>query len=159
MNPDKKPTITPEIIGKNPFLGKLEIHVNRVVSKNKFKHDKKEDIWLPADDNWEAVSFTRVYADSDRRLQMVELTPRGKDLLLWLIYEAETNLDYLWINKRRYMKECSITSLNTYKSALNDLIKNGYILATVVANTYWLNPHHFFNGNRIKKFPDNVVER
>lgn len=159
MNKYKKPSIDEKKLGKNPFLSSLKIAVNRVTSIDKYKFDKKDEIWEHAEMDWESVSFTRVYSDSQRRLLMVQLSPRGKDLLLWLIYEAESNKDWLWLNKTRYMEESNVKSINTYKEALNELIRENFITKSVISDVFWINPHFFFNGNRIKCFPENVVAK
>lgn len=158
MNKYKKPKIDEGTLGKNPFVSSLKIKVSSVVSKDKFRYDKKDDVWMNAEQDWESVSFTRIYSDSERRLQMAALKASAKELLLWLMYECETGKDWMWINKVRYMEENNINSINTYKSALNELIRTGYITKTVIADVFWINPHFFFNGNRIKCFPENIIK-
>jgi len=150
-----------EDLGENPFLTSLEVLIHEVKSSDKYKiHDKnagEDAIYERASFEYEATPYCKVFADAARRLHMVELTPRGKDLLMWLIYEIKPGKDWLHLNKERYMAENKISSINTYKAALKELIKKRFIGITVEIDYYWLNPHYFFNGNRIKAFPENVV--
>ena len=154
MERELKPDIQEEKLGGNPFIRNLKIGVNKLRSGDRYK--EIDGVWMKAEAELEATPFCRVYSDAERRLSMVELTPRGKDLLLWIMYELELNKDYVWIPKKRYMRESRISAVNTYKAALNELIRANYIVATVVSNVYWINPHYFFNGNRVKKYPNNV---
>ena len=158
-----KPEINEEDLGKNPFLNSLHVDVNSIKSDSKYQVYNKamgEDaIFELANFEFEATPYCKVYADSSRRLDMVALSPRSKDLLMWVMYEAKKNKDWLWVNKKRYMEESKVGSINTYKAALNELIKCGFITKTVIMDTFWLNPHYFFNGNRITKFPDNVKRK
>lgn len=156
MNKYKKPVIDEGKLGKNPFLALLKIRVFKNKTGDKYHHDDKENIWSNAEVEFEAENYCKVFCDAAKRLNMVELSPRAKDLLLWLIYEAENGKDYLWLNKVRYMEECRVGSINTYRSALNELIGVAFIIRTNHTDVFWINPSLFYNGNRIKKFPDNV---
>lgn len=161
--PKEKPEIDELTLGKNPFLNSLEVVVSSVKSDNKYKvhdrHSGDDAIYELASYDYEYTPYCKIFIDSDRRLLISELSPRGKDLFLWIVYEAKRNKDYLWLNKKRYMKESRVKSLNTYKEALNELIRFGIIVRAVPTDTYWLNPHYFFNGNRITKFPENIKTR
>lgn len=154
MSKYKKPVIDESKLGLNPFLVSLGIPVNKVKTEDRFTKDGDE--WYKSNFEYDGDVYCKVFSDSARRLRMVGLSARGKDLLLWLVYEADKGKDWLWLNKERYMDECGITSMNTFRSAVNDLIRKGYIIKTVFTDYYWINPHLFFNGNRIKTFPENV---
>lgn len=159
MNKYDKPKFTEDDLGENIFLDKLEVVVSRVKSDTAYKaHDvnSADAIFELANYDYEKVSYCKIFADADRRLKMVKLTPRAKDLLLWIMYEVKPGKAWIWLNKVRYMEENEIGSVNTYKTALNDLIKKKYLGITVVTDVYWINPDFFFNGNRIKSFPDNI---
>lgn len=151
-----KPEINEEMLGVNPFLNSLVVPVNKVQDKDgsRFTQDGQE--WYKADYEYDADTYCKVFSDATRRKLVSELTPRGKDLLMWVQYEAKKGKDWLWINKERYMEECTVASVTTYRSAVNELIKKGIIVKTVVTDTFWINPYFLFNGNRIKAFPDNV---
>lgn len=153
----EKPKFEEDELGINPFLSSLEIPVSKIKSDDRFTKDG--ELWYKANFEFDADNSCKVFSDSVRRLKMVKLSARGKDLLLWLVFEADKGKDYVWLNKDRYMEECKISSMNTYRSAVNDLIRNAYINRTVVTDIFWINPTLFYNGNRIKAFPDNVKEK
>lgn len=158
MNKEKKPEITEELMGLNPFVPNLRIPVNRVTFEKQFAKDK-DGVWLPVQRDLEVDESCRVYLDKERRLNMISLSARAKDLLLWIIYESKNSSEWIWINKHRYMKEGGVSSINTYKSALKELIRTGYLLGSVIKDVYWINPKYFFNGNRVNKFTDNIVRK
>ena len=154
----KKPEITREKLGNNLFLSNLKIPVNKMVLPGRFTVDKDGDI-LPAEQEFERDTYSRVYNDADRRLKMSKLSPRATDLLMWVIYEADIGLDYIWINRLRYMKEKRVRAYNTYKEALNELCRNEFLAITTIQSVYWINPYFFFNGSRSNAFPNNVIRK
>lgn len=158
MNEVKKPEIDIEKLGVNPFLSNLVIPVSAVTMAGQWKRDK-DGIMLPVEVDLDRDDMCRVYVGSGRRKQMAGLSARAKDLLLWVIYETETGCDYLWVNYRRYMKENGVKSYNTYITAVRELVGHSFIQLTIVQHVYWINPHLFFNGSRINKFPDKVVRK
>lgn len=158
MAKERKPDITAERLGDNPFLDKLKIPVNKLVLHGQYKPDK-DGHHLPVEIEIEAEHFCRVYVDKDRRKNMIRLSPRSKDLLLWVIYEVKTGEEYIWINRPMYMEESGVKAYNTYKEALNELIRLSFLRLSVIHGVYWINPGIFFNGSRVNKFPDNVVRK
>jgi hypothetical protein len=156
MARETKPEITKEKIGKNPFLSTLKVGVRKTPMHGTFKKDE-EGIWLTAEVDLEADKYCRVYIDHEKRIQVINLSARAKELLLWMVYESESRTEWIWIHKSRYMREANITAHNTYKNAINELIKNRFIIASVIQHVYWINPEYFFNGSRIPVFPDNIV--
>ena len=158
MNKTKKPEITSEKIGLNPFLGKLEIPVNRVTYEKQYEKDV-DGHWLPVQKELEASRHCKIYVSKENRLNMMKLSARAIDLFLWIVYESENSCEWIWVNKKRYMEERGVVSINTYKGALVELIKAGYLISSVIKDVYWINPDYFFNGNRVSVFPKNVVRK
>lgn len=158
MSKYEKPEIKEDELGINPFVTTLKVVVNKFKSDDKFKKEDY-DVWVKADFEFESVPYCKLFADADRRKVMALLSPRSKDLLMWVLYEVKKGKDYLWINKERYMEESTIASINTYKSAVKELVMKGYLNKTVVKDTYWINPHYFYNGNRLKNYADKVITR
>lgn len=153
-----KPKFNEELLGDNPFSLQLQIPVNIKEFHNQYKKDKDGDL-VPVFSELEADKACKVYIDSERRLRTNKLSPRAKELLMWLFYEVKAGQDYLWLNRVRYMSENNISSPNTYRSALNELITNGFITRTVVNAVYWINPSIFFNGSRIAKYPMRIIHK
>lgn len=160
MNKYKKPKYSKEDLGDNIFLTKLVIPVNKVKSEDKYKISDQwagEDaIYEPANFSYDALPYSKLFIDASRRKKMVSLLPGAKDLLLWVLYELKAGDDSLWINHQMYMEENEIKSINTYKVALKDLIKKGFLAISVIKGVYWINPDFIFRGDRLKAFPDNV---
>jgi hypothetical protein len=153
-----KPNFNEGNLGINPFVSELTIVVSTLAMKSQYRKDKDGDI-VPLTREVESDASCKVYNSSSRRLKMCQLSSGAKSLLLWIIYEAESGKDFLWVNRIRYQRENEISSPNTYRSAINELIENGWVCRTKVAAVYWINPALFFNGNRVVKFSKNVVER
>lgn len=143
-------------IGSNPLAVGIEIPVVPVYSKDTYKKD--EDAIVPITIFIEKTPFTKVYNTSENRKIVNNLSSRAKTLLLWIIYEVEAGKDYLWINKSRYMQEVGIKAINTYNEAIKELIRYGLIKDTKAVDTFWINPEFIFNGNRVKKYPKNVIK-
>jgi hypothetical protein len=158
MKKGKKPVINPEKLGNNLFILNLRVPVNKVKIAGHYKPDSDGDL-LPVEVEYEKDPLCKVFVDSARRKMMVCLSPRAKELLMWLIYETESGQDWIWINRSRYMEECGIKAYNTYRDAVRELHGKSFIQPTTVGGVYFINPHFFFNGSRIAKFPDKVVRK
>jgi hypothetical protein len=164
MTRAKKPIFTEQDLGLNPIVTGNDFQIRfRELKHSKSYIDVEEatgKVISTADTSEiysvEVEKFTKVFNRSAYRVHIMSLPSRARDLCFWLIYEAEAGKDYVWINKNRYMEECDI-SLNTFKAAVSDLIKAIVIVPTAVPQVYWINPLFFFNGNRLEKFKDKLV--
>jgi len=146
-------------LGINPFVAHLEIHVVKKPIDKQYYLDK-DGILLPAEYPMEADPVCKLYADADSRKWIAkQLSPRGKDLMLWIMYEIKYGEDYVIINSKRYMSESDITAVNTYRDALNNLIKNNVIQKTIKNTVFWFNPRYFYKGDRVAKFKKQVKEK
>lgn len=154
-NKIKKPKIDPEKLKNNPLVNEdFRIVVNKMIDEKSFK--REDDLLVHKDYEMEKESITKVYTLPLYRKLVSTLSPRAKSLFLWLLYEIESGKDYIWINKYRYMEENDISSINTYKESIVDLIVPNIICATIYPDVYWINPRYFFNGNRMNKYQDHV---
>ena len=159
----KKPKVDESMLINNPFANDMYLRHKSYVKKNNYLtaddvvnnemyklHKFGEEIIVEVD------SSTKVYTRAGFRLDIFSRTEKARSLFLWLIYEIESGKDFLWLNKNRYMTEASV-SLNTYKSAVEELCLNKVITPTIYPEYFWINPVYFFNGNRLKKYPNNLV--
>lgn len=154
MSRVKKPNIDEKNLPKNPFSNSLTIPVVGKVLEDHYKI--KDDVKLPYEIELEYTRFFKVYSTKAHRMIVNNLQPSTKELFLWLMYTIEYGEDYVWINKKRYMEECSV-SLNTYKKSIKEMIRYGLIVPMgLYDNTYWINPDFFFKGSRVNKYPDKV---
>ena len=155
MQKYKKPKFDVKTLGVNPCVNSgFVIPVNKLEFVDQYKLEA-DGTFLPLKLEVEAIPYSKIYVTSDRRLIISNLSPSTKELFLWILYEIESGKDYLWINKDRFMLE-NHTSLNTYKKALDELIRYALLAFTVVKDVYWINPDFFFKGDRVSKYPKNI---
>lgn len=151
MRKDIRPDTTKLDKRVNPFSYSLEIKLKQLENINTFVLE--EGALVHQTYTVEATPKVSLYIKSEHRLVQNNLYTCAKELLLWILYTLETNTDYIWINKIRYMKETS-TTINTYKKAIDSLERYGFLSSTSVKDTYWINPEFFFRGDRKNKYPD-----
>ena len=84
------------------------------------------------------------------------LSAKAKDLLWFIVYELKAGRSYVVVNVKRYLEEVKV-SRKTYRRAVLDLIAASIIAPTSITNVFYINPAMFFNGSRIKKFPEKVL--
>lgn len=106
----------------------------------------------------EQEHYTKIFHIPNIRKFVCEMQPCSKSLFLWLQYEADNGKDYLWINKVRYMSECQVKSINTFKAAVKELMDKLIICPSSIKGVYWINPAVFFNGSRINKYKSKLKE-
>ncbi len=136
----------------NPFLASLSIKVNRMKTDNVHKNTGK-----PHEMEFEATPLTKVYILAKNRKDACGLTPAAKSLFVWVLFELDKTKDYIWLNKKRFMKENNIRSPKTVRAAIVELSSCNFI-NRMEANKqyYWINPSVFFHGSRINRYPDNI---
>lgn len=152
---DKKPRINEEEIGSNPFVTNLKIIIRKVPLVGQWRKDG-DGVMLPAEVEMEVDPVCKLYINPEHRKVVNKLSPRAIDLLVWICYSTEAGVDWLWINRKRYMAEREVKAYNTYKDAVRELVKNAFLQPTIYQGVYWINPLYFFNGSRINKYPKNV---
>lgn len=154
MQEYKKPTIDEKKFLVNPFSYTLDIPVVKSDDLSRFIKDSDGDlVW--AENTFEYDKSVKVYVSSSRRKVMNQLSPNACKLLGWVEQELDYNKDYFWLNKARYMKETGV-AYNTYKKSVGELQQYGFISLSVVNDVFWINPHFFFFGNRVSKYPKSV---
>jgi len=153
-----KPHVLPEELGANPFVKKLVIPV---VVRKEFGKIAKDDQghYKSATFEVEYTSHTKLFCTPEKRFITNQLSPRAKELLLWVMYQLTNAQDYIWINKKMYMEENNITSIDTYKKAIVDLVLKEFLTPTIKADVYWINPDMIFKGDRLNKYPDQCVTK
>jgi hypothetical protein len=153
MQKYNKPKYDVKTLGINPFSFSLEINVKKLEVPNSYK--LKDGFSLPVVNELEATPFTKLFQSPERRIIVSNLSMSAKELILWLMFEIDAGNDSIWINRDRFMLENS-TSLNTYKKALEELVRYALLAQTVIQGVYWFNPDFFFRGDRLKKYPKNI---
>jgi hypothetical protein len=64
--------------------------------------------------------------------------------------------DWVQVNKEYFMSKYGVKSVNSFKDALKELQRYLVIVSTHYDTVYWVNPSFMFNGDRVKKYPDNL---
>jgi hypothetical protein len=141
-------------LGINPFVGTLEIGVN--IREMKDSYSMADGFLNNTRFTAEVARRVTVYPSKEYKTIVSSLTPMANKLLTWVLNRLKYGEDYVNINHGRFMSDCGIKSYNTYKSALDSLIKNGVLAGTIEKGVYWINPGLFFCGNRANKYPDNL---
>ena len=154
MQKYKKPLFTEADLGINPHINTLLIPVVKWEDVTSFKKD--EEIFNFNTYDIEVEKKVSIYKSKERRLLYNKLKPTTCKLYLWIQQETKDNKDYLWINKERYIEETE-TTYKTYKQSVDELVAYCVITPTNTRDVYWLNPSLFFSGNRLKKYPNNIV--
>lgn len=158
MNKYTKPKIDESKLIANPLAGAdFKILINRITDGNSFVQDK-DGIMLPRQMDLEKEEYTKLYTKSENRLIVSKLSSNAQRLYIWIAYELECGKDFIWINKKRFMEENDIKSVNTFKSGLEELCRYLLIYPTLEVKNgyYWINPRLFFCGSRPNKYPNNV---
>lgn len=152
-----RPEIDESKMGLNPFVGgyeiKLEIPVRKLERKvtNKFDNPDVQEFYL------EVAPYTKLYEVAGGKEKMAKLPLRSKEMLLYILHYLESGQEYIWINRSEYMKMNGIKSVNTFKTAVEELSLRSYVCPHVkIKDLLWINPGLFFRGNRVDKYPNNL---
>lgn len=107
---------------------------------------------LEATHKLDKADVVKMYKTKKNRKKLVGLPPRAATLMLFIIMQLKPSQDFLYINRKRYMKEANV-SLNTFKTAIDDLMARD-VIAKIEGcpDFYWINPTVLFCGNRLKKY-------
>lgn len=145
-----------DALGVNPFVASLEVKIRSVRSG----YVPDEGIMVDNVVDMEVDTYVKVFDKAQLRVIMGGLSTRSLQLWMWMLYEVETGDDYVSVNVERFMKECFVKCAKTYRAAIAELWRYGYI-APVEGhkNVFWLNPAIAFKGNRAKAFPQCVVKK
>lgn len=166
--PKKKPDFTEKQLGVNPLTENFTLKCRDVLDTKVYveidKITSSEGVVMTGKSvknqycfTVEQEQFTKVFNKSAYRLHIMSLSPKARDLYLWLIYEIDCGKDYIWVNKERYMEELNV-SVNTINSAIQDLIASIVIVPSAIKDVFWINPLFFFNGNRLEKYKDKIIK-
>jgi hypothetical protein len=153
MQKYKKPKIDESKLIVNPFSGPLQIPVNKHESVDKF--ELKDKIVMPLVLNSEYERSVKFYLNKSRRSVYSTMSPSSNKLLVWVLQELVENKDFFWLNKDRFKEEAGMAH-NTYKKSIDELQLYGLLAATIYPDVFWINPHYFFFGNRVNKYPKSV---
>jgi hypothetical protein len=142
-------------IGINPFSHSLELKASQF--KGEGYIGEPGSIRIPKRYNREQTPNCKIFITAELRKITMGLSNNSLRIYLWLVFHAEPERDYIKFNRSAYMKENAISSVNTVKTGLAELIRYQFIEKSNVKNVYWFNPLYFFRGDRLKKYPKKVA--
>lgn len=153
-----------ESIGVNPFLEYMRIYALNV--KEKVEMFEKSDGVVVSVDNTASFKSSRKYDiehyfkcfnRSYNRKLIGGMSLRAKELLWFIAFEMKPGFDYVIISRERFFSE-NLGSKRGYNKCVSELIEKQVIAKTRFLDVFFINPQFFFNGNRIKKFSDKIIE-
>lgn len=140
-------------IGENPFKEGLLIDANKQMYDIITRSGNKERVNY----SLENIPYTKVFEVAGAKKKVMALPVRAKEMLLYFMHSIDSGMDVLWIDRVSYMKAYGIKSVNTFKDAVRCLSEELFIYPHAsVKDVYWINPHYFFKGSRMIKYPDKV---
>lgn len=142
-------------MGPNPFSQELTVYANKVQDTGIWIIDE-DDIKTPAHHLVERDKATRVYHTAGAKERVMALSAGALRMYVYIMHTLDGTKDYVRVTPETYNKKVEKGSLNTYKRAIEELIRYGYITLTIYKGVYWVNPGIMFAGNRINKYPDKV---
>jgi len=154
----KYPPLDPSKLKLNPFTQELVIPATMWTDSGKYVFNEDLQKMVPASAVVEKAKYTRVYRSAQLRDIAMRLSPGALKLLMWMIYDTVDANDWIRVMPSAYAEKGGKGSSRTqYKKAVDELISEGYICKTQYSYTYWINPAIQCAGNRVTKYPDNVV--
>lgn len=142
----------------NPFTFTLRIPVTKVISNIDYTIDVEDGVFHNKAFYVDKTKKVTLYHCAYCKDNTIGLSDKALRLYTWIIMSIEPGMDYIQINQDYYMRKAGVKSINTYKDAVKELVRYSYIQATEYKTVFWINPNIFFSGNRLNKYPDNIVE-
>lgn len=97
----------------------------------------------------DTMSYTKLFVD--KREKLMKLSGTGLRVLVYGMCTIRPLSQVVILNIPDIQVESGISSPNTIRTAISELIEEGIIAQKVGSNIeYWVNPNYFFNGNRLR---------
>jgi len=148
---------------KNPFVFGLKIPVRMFRKKHESAVSTDKNILHRYEVSTtvqsvviEQLPITKVFTPFEYREYISMLSKDAKCLMLWLLYELTPGQDWFQLNRKRYVDETKLSYVDLNNSVTH-LCNAAVICPTTIKDCYWINPSFFFAGDRISKYPDNLV--
>lgn len=153
----EKEIIDESVLGTNPFSHELVVEVNKRLDSKAVIKDKETGDEIPAESLVERQKITKVYLSAALRDRAMNLSAGAQRMFIYILYDLDTNKDWVTIVPKDYEKRAKKGTLNVYKKAIDELVRYSYLTPTLYRYVYWINPALFFSGNRITKYKENVI--
>lgn len=85
-----------------------------------------------------------------------QMSSKSRDLLLYIIYNIQTDTDYITLKLDNISKKMNV-SRPTLLKAIQEL-EDVAVICKKSQSDYWINPLYIFKGNRIKYYQSNCPD-
>ena len=92
--------------------------------------------------------FAKIYLDGLQRT--FGLSKTALRVFQIILQVCEKDSDRIYLNWMSVSKVDEIMQERTYHRGLRELLENGFLAYSDLPNMFWINPHLFFNGDRVK---------
>lgn len=146
------------VIEYNPFVVVNKVEVVEVL-KLADTAEKEFNTILEKDDNTyyyseNITSCTLYFTNPEVLEKLLSLNHIDLKLLMVICKHLAVGKSFIKINRESYMNKTSL-SINSFYKAKKQLIKANFIRPRITTkDTYWINPHYFYSGNRANKLED-----
>jgi len=96
----------------------------------------------------DAERFAKVYLEGLSKT--FGLTKSSQRVFQSILKLCEKDTDSIWLNFMTVSKTDPDIPESTFYRGLKELLKHGFIAYSDIPNKFWINPHLFFNGDRVK---------
>lgn len=97
-----------------------------------------------------------IYMTPELRVIYMRLSEISHKILRYIEGIIRPGEDIVYINTNKFMDEALVKSRTTYAKGIEELCRYGFIAHYHKRGRYWINPLRFFNGDRIKKYINNI---
>lgn len=140
---------------KNPLAKELRIPISYARGKG-YTIEKGQS--LPNTFPVERTIHVRLFYTPGTGVAIAKLSDAAQRLFLYIVTHLEPNKDFVQINHENFMSQNGVKSINTFKKAKKELIRELFIVPSEYKTVFWINPDIFFPGNRIRKYEDNCFD-
>jgi len=144
------------------FITNLRVPVIQVIKDVKKDEDTGE--YLIDEYFFEAADYNRIYTSPTLRNSVFSLSEKARDLYLMMLYMMNADYEYIIMSYKKVNELYRSTgakkdlNLRVFKETMKELVAHTILdLKDKAKEQYWINPNYFFQGDRSKKWPDNMV--
>lgn len=153
---NRKEVIDEGTLVKNPFTYSLEIPASKLFLSETFREDS-DGVFVQQSFLYDRVNSTRVFHSQDVEASLALLSPTAIRLYVFIEQRMKVNQDWIQLNKELFMAKFKVKSEKSVNNAIKELLRYCFITSSHYSSVYWINPSILFCGDRIKKYPSNVV--
>lgn len=152
----KLPQIDEKTLGINPFTQELVIECTKLMIPDAMVMDE-EGIMLPASMVIEKQKAMKVFRYPGAKERAMGLSVGALRMFVYIQYTVKAGKDWIQLTPDQYVRSVGKGGRNVHKKAIEELHRYGYIQPTVKKYVYWVNQCLMYAGDRIRKWPQNVV--